>query len=176
MERELDFMTVVDDLKSEAGDDAGSAGMFDMELSSGVYYGYTVVDVSLLISNLAGDAEAAGKVIEHLVHLIADVSPGAKKGSTAPYSYAEFMLVEAGDRQPRTLANAFRKALPLRGADIGERAVKALDGHIQRLDQAYGSAEARRQLSVVDADIEGIERVSLDALASFAAAQAMAQS
>lgn len=176
MERELDFMTVVDDLKSEAGDDAGSAGMFDMELSSGVYYGYTVVDVSLLVSNLAGDAEAAGKVIEHLIHLIADVSPGAKKGSTAPYSYAEFMLVEAGERQPRTLANAFRKALPLRGADIGERAVKALDVHIQRLDQAYGSAETRRQLSVVDADIEGIERVSLDALASFAAAQAMAQS
>jgi CRISPR system Cascade subunit CasC len=170
MERELDFMTVVDDLKSEAADsDSGSAGMFDMELASGAYYGYVVVDVNLLVSNLSNDVEAAAKVVEHLVHLIADVSPGAKKGSTAPYSYAEFMLVEAGDRQPRTLANAFRKALPLRGADVIERAVLVLDKHLRRLDEAYGSAESRRQLSVVDSEVAGVERTSLDHLARFAA-------
>jgi CRISPR system Cascade subunit CasC len=174
MERELDYMTVVDDLKSEAIDaESGSAGIFDMELASGVYYGYVVVDVTLLIANLAADGEAASKVVEHLVHLIADVSPGAKKGSTAPYSYAEFMLVEAGSRQPRTLANAFRKALPLRGEDIANRAVTALDKHLTRLDAAYGSAESRRQLSVLDTEVDGVEKLSLGELAKFAAQRAL---
>src|SRR5208282_4924862 len=80
IERELDFMTAVDDLKSASeGDDAGAAGMFDMELASGLYCGYVVVDVPLLVDNLAKDRAIAGKVVEHLVHLIAQVSPGAKK-------------------------------------------------------------------------------------------------
>lgn len=174
MERELDFMTVVDDLKSESGDsDSGSAGMFDMELASGVYYGYVVIDCDLLVANLAQDTEAAAKVTEHLIHLIADVSPGAKKGSTAPYTYAEFMLVEAGNRQPRTLANAYRKALSLRGSshddDVATRAIRSLDNHLKRLDDAYGAAEDRRQLSVLDSELTGVARLSLDQLANFAA-------
>jgi CRISPR system Cascade subunit CasC len=85
IERELDFMTAVDDLKGpESGDDAGAAGMFDMELASGLYYGYVVFDVPLLVENLTRDREIAAKVVEHLLHLIVQVSPGAKKGSTAP--------------------------------------------------------------------------------------------
>lgn len=170
MERELDFMTVVDDLKSESVDaDSGAAGVFDMELVSGLYYGYVVVDVELLVSNLSGDRAAAARVVEHLVHLIADVSPGAKKGSTAPYTYAELMLVEAGRRQPRTLANAFRKAIPLKGGDIGERAAQAMGDYLQRVDAAYGEAEQRRQLSVLEVGLPGVEVVNLGALATFAA-------
>ncbi len=172
IERELDFMAVVDDLKREDKDsDAGAAGVFDMELASGLYYGYTVVDVPLLIANLADDAEAAAKVVEHLVHLIADVSPGAKKGSTAPYSYAEFMLVEAGDRQPRTLANAFRQALRARDQDPAEAAVNALAKHLARMDKAYQTGERRHQLSVLDAMIPECDAVSLDELARFAGSE-----
>ena len=172
IERELDFMAVVDDLKREDREsDAGAAGVFDMELASGLYYGYSVVDVSLLISNLADDVEAAARVVEHLAHLIADVSPGAKKGSTAPYSYAEFMLVEAGDRQPRTLANAFRRALKTRDQDLAEVAVDAMARHLARMDQAYNTGEQRRQLTVLDAAISDCESVSLDELARFAASE-----
>ena len=55
-ESESDYFTVVDDLKDRAGgDDAGSAGIFDMELTSGLYYGYVVVDVPGLVANLGGD-------------------------------------------------------------------------------------------------------------------------
>lgn len=54
-ESESDYFTVVDDLRSRAdGDDAGSAGIFDMELTSGLYYGYVVIDLPLLVSNLEG--------------------------------------------------------------------------------------------------------------------------
>lgn len=169
IERELDFMTVVDDLKSEDRDaDAGAAGVFDMELSSGVYYGYVVIDVPLLVANLSDDEQAAAKVVEHLIHLIAEVTPGAKKGSTAPYTFAEFMLVETGNRQPRTLANAFRNAVALGHGDVADAAVSALDRHLQRMDGAYGTSEQRRQLGTLDAAVTDVEQVNLDQLATFA--------
>ncbi|MEY2654463.1 MAG: hypothetical protein RLZZ524_1491, partial [Pseudomonadota bacterium] len=41
---ENDYFTVVDDLLRDAGE-VGSAGIFDTELASGLYYGYVVVDV-----------------------------------------------------------------------------------------------------------------------------------
>ena len=102
-ESESDYFTVVDDLRAR-DEEAGSAGIFDAELTSGLFYGYVVVDVPLLVSNLSGDSELAAKVVERLIHLIATVSPGAKKGSTAPYAFADLMFVETGRRQPRSLA------------------------------------------------------------------------
>ena len=52
---ENDYFTVVDDLLRDAGE-TGSAGIFDTELTSGLYYGYVVVDVPQLIANLEGVA------------------------------------------------------------------------------------------------------------------------
>lgn len=172
IERELDFMTVVDDIKRDDADsDAGAAGVFDMELASGVYYGYTVVDVPLLVANLSGDQEAAARVVEHLLHLIAEVSPGAKKGSTAPYTYAEYILVEAGSRQPRTLANAFRKAIRSHGDDLAVMAVQKMADYLFKVDAAYGADEDRRQLSVLDAHVADHPTISLNEMAQFLAAK-----
>lgn len=175
-ESESDYFTVVDDLRVEAGE-VGSGGIFDTELTSGLYYGYVVVDVPLLVSNLAGDEDLAGKVVEHLVHLIATVSPGAKKGSTAPYAYADLMLVEAGAGQPRTLAGAFRKAVPLRReGDLAAEAVTAMAGQLGRFDRAYGSGEERAHLSVVEGTVAAFGATKgLDDLAAWAAGQVRAR-
>jgi len=160
-EVDLDYFTVVDDLKNRSeGDDAGAAGIFDTELTSGLFYGYTVVDVPLLVSNLEGceaadwlsestDRSLAAEVVRRLIHLIATVSPGAKKGSTAPYAWAESMLIEVGRRQPRTLANAFRTAVALEG-DVKEAAVAALAEHVSAMDGVYGNGEARAALAFPD--------------------------
>src|SRR5699024_8718913 len=99
---ENDYFTVVDDLLQETGE-LGSAGIFDTELASGLYYGYVVVDVRQLVENLEGikandcfasttpaeSRELAARVVNHLLHLIATVSPGAKRGSTAPFDWAK---------------------------------------------------------------------------------------
>jgi len=172
---ENDYFTVVDDLLRETGEQ-GSAGIFDTELASGLYYGYVVVDVPQLVANLEGvkiedcfkvgadQRELAAKVVHHLLHLIATVSPGAKRGSTAPFEWAKFMLVEAGDWQPRSLAGAFQNALDTRGAKIRERAVEQLSGELQRLDAAYGAPCERRFLSVDDVQVPGAQRMPLAAL------------
>lgn len=62
------------------GSDSGQA---ERALTSGVFYGYVVIDVPALIDNLGGDPALAGRVVGYVLHLIATVSPGAKKGSTA---------------------------------------------------------------------------------------------
>jgi CRISPR system Cascade subunit CasC len=160
---ESDYFTVVDDLTREAGE-PGTAGLFDTELTAGLFYGYVVIDISLLVENLGGDAALAGKVAEHLIHLVATVSPGAKKGSTAPYSYAEAMLIESGRRQPRTLANAFRRPV----AALASEAFSAMSTYLSKIDAAYGVEETRRHLSIDGAELPASTRVSLGDLAAFA--------
>lgn len=181
---ENDYFTVVDDLMQEAGD-LGSAGIFDTELASGLYYGYVVVDVPQLLENLEGIAakdcfsegtpaerrELVGRVVQHLLHLIATVSPGAKHGSTAPFDWAKFMLVEAGDWQPRSLAGAFHDALPLDGAEtIRQRAVARMTQEISAMDEAFGAPLARRFLALDAVEIPGAERANLAKLGEWVSA------
>ncbi len=176
---ENDYFTVVDDLLREAGE-AGSAGIFDTELASGLYYGYVVVDVPQLVANLEGlpihdwassapeQRALAGRVVQHLLHLIATVSPGAKRGSTAPFEWAKFMLVEAGDWQPRSLAGAFQNALPQNQPALRKSAVQRIVEELAQMDAAYGATLARRYLAVDDVQVPGAERVTLKALADWA--------
>jgi CRISPR system Cascade subunit CasC len=167
-EAETDYFTVVDDL--ERG--AGAGGIFDTEINAGLFYLYVVIDMPRLLSNLAGDAALAGKVIEHLAHLIATVSPGAKKGSTAPYAYADFVLAEAGSRQPRSLANAFRDAVKPPSVAA---ATAALGSHLAALDAMYGAREARF-VSALDAALAlpgTPSPVPIDTLARAIAAEAI---
>lgn len=178
---ENDYFTVVDDLLREAGE-TGSAGIFDTELASGLYYGYLVIDVPQLVANLEGVAihdwaaatpeqrALAGRVVHSLLHLVATVSPGAKRGSTAPFEWAKFMLVEAGDWQPRSLAGAFLNALPPTQPTLRQAAVQRLADEIGRLDAAYGAPLARRFLAVDDVAVPGARRLPLAALAAWAQA------
>src|SRR5690606_19304990 len=96
----------------------GSGHIGTTELTSGLFYGYVVVDVAQLVSNLEGcaatnwkeaDHTLAAEVVKSLVQTVARVSPGAKLGSTAPYACAHFTMAEVSSSQPRTLANAFLK-------------------------------------------------------------------
>ena len=175
---EPDYFTAVDDLPSE-GQAAGSAHLNTADLTSGLYYGYVVVDLPLLISNLEGcerdqwrDAEhdLAAKTLHHLLHLVAKVTPGAKKGSTAPYDWASLLLIEAGEEQPRTLANAFLD--PVKRAPFEVNAAKALDDHVRAIDGMYGNSAKRWLASRIDgATIADAEKGPLpmiaDALATF---------
>lgn len=133
---EIDYFTVVDDLETGTG----AGGIFDTELTAGLFYVYVVVDVPLLKANLGGDSGLAGTVVEHLIHLIATTSPGAKKGSTAPYAYADFVLVETGERPPRSLSGAFRDPV----APSVASAVNALLRQLGKFDRMYGAGETRR--------------------------------
>lgn len=164
-EAEGDYFTAVDDLKRD-DDDSGADTIQGTEITSGLFYGYVVIDMPGLIANCGGDSDLAARVVNSLVHLIAEVSPGAKLGSTAPFGRADLMLIEAGDRQPRSLATAFRHAI----AHDAEHAVKALNDELTRFDEAYATGEARAHLSLRGA-LDGVDLKPIGDLAAWAAAR-----
>ncbi len=156
---EMDYFTVVDDLNRN--DETGAAHANQTELGAGVYYGYVVIDVPLLVSNLVGcdhrdwraqDSTTARKVLGALIDSILRQSPGAKLGSTAPHAWADFMLLETGTIQPRALANSFLDAVPLNG-DVRQVATHRLADYLGKLDRMYGppeAADSRHLASVID--------------------------
>ncbi|MBW4028766.1 MAG: type I-E CRISPR-associated protein Cas7/Cse4/CasC [Acidobacteria bacterium] len=163
-ETESDYFTAMDDLKEDA-EDAGADTIQETELTSGLFYGYVVIDLPGLIANCSGDKTLAARVVHNLVYLIAEVSPGAKLGSTAPYERASLLLLEAGNRQPRSMAGAYRKAI----APNLESAVEKLGKHLVNLDATYATGEQRRYLTLADATLPGLEKGSLPDLAAWAA-------
>lgn len=150
---ESDYFSAIDDLTREDGEQ-GSGHINASELTSGLYYGYVVVDVKALMDNLGDNAELAGEVVERLVRMVATVSPGAKRGSTAPYAYSHFVLVESGSDQPRTLQNAFLEPVASRGGLI-PNTYKALAEHLKGLDAMYGASKGRAHAGIQSEDYFG---------------------
>ncbi len=159
---ETDYFSAIDELQGARDDDQlGSGHIGNTELTTGLFYGYVVVDLPLLVSNITGcdqkdwekaDRTAAADVVERLVHLVATVSPGAKLGSTAPHAYAQAVLVEAGDAQPRTLANAFLKPVkPL--PDLRANTYRTLGEHLSEMDAVYATGEQRALFGLGVADL-----------------------
>lgn len=106
--------------------------------------------------------------------MLATVSPGAKLGSTAPHGYAQAVLIEAAEAQPRTLANAFLRSVSLKGDPLAN-SYNALAHHLAEFDGMYGW-EGRRAHAAMHA--EGLltaqrcgDKLSLPALAKWAAGQ-----
>jgi len=162
-ESEGDYFTAVDDLKRDE-DDSGADTIQETELTCGLFYGYVVVDLPGLVSNCGRDKDLASRIVNNLIHLIAEISPGAKLGSTAPYGRAALMLIEAGDRQPRSLATAYRNAIPHNLT----QARGALEKTLQAFDDSYATGEDRRHLCVGGA-LEGVQILALAPLAEWAA-------
>ena len=181
-ESESDYFSAVDDLLAAEGE-LGSGHINSVELNSGLYYGYVAIDLPLLVSNLDGceqkdwqnaDRKLAAEVIRRLLKIIATVSPGAKLGSTAPYAYAQMILVESGNEQPRTLANAFLKPVSER-PDLLSNAYNELGRHLKDFDGTYGKASQRRYLAMGPVEQLGIEdgKLNLDELAAWTAGRVL---
>ncbi|NBC26644.1 MAG: type I-E CRISPR-associated protein Cas7/Cse4/CasC [Bacteroidetes bacterium] len=176
-ESESDYFSAVDELRRDEPEESGELGaghINSTELSSGLFYNYVVVDIPLLVSNLQGvsrsewnqtDKTLAAEVVKRMVHLIATVSPGAKLGSTAPYSYAQCLLVEAGNSQPRTLANAFQEAVPTNRDGILTNTYRALGDFVADMDQMYGKTTERRLAATGPKDIL-TEKLGMDSTSS----------
>lgn len=170
IEVENDYYTAVDDLKGPA-EDAGAGFIGEAGFGAGVFYLYVCVDRTLLIENLAGDRELAGRGIEALVRALASATPSGKRNSFANHVRAEFMLAERGDRQPRTLASAFVE--PIGGGDQLTMAVDRLDRQRKAFADAYGrdwDADIRLHVGRPDcATLDEVARFCAEALPEAAA-------
>ncbi len=159
---ESDYFSAVDEILEMREDELGSGHIGTSELTSGLFYEYVAIDVPLLVSNLEGcdrkewmkaDRTLAADVVKRFVKLVATVSPGAKLGSTAPHAWAHLVLVEAGNAQPRTLANAFLRPVDAR-PDLVASAYAALAKHAAEFDRMYGATFERRLAAI--GPVEGL--------------------
>ena len=147
-ESETDHFSAIDDL-NDRDNLTGSAYMDSQELTSCLLYEYVVVDVPLLVQNLEAchrsqwleaDRNMTGELLHQFILTMCTVSPGAKRGGTAPYAHSSFVMVEVGREQPRSLAEAFRK--PVDSAQT-EDAVQALITELQEDDRVHGRGTIR---------------------------------
>jgi CRISPR system Cascade subunit CasC len=134
-----DYFTAVDDIEPNSG----AAHLNTTELTSGLFLYSAVIDVDLLVSNLSSVREAAADTVGRFIMLFATACMSAKLGSTAPHSRAQFVMVEMGDVQPRTLAAAFEKPVHSLSGWL-EPSVQALRTYMQAEDEMYGTEATER--------------------------------
>jgi CRISPR system Cascade subunit CasC len=166
LDTEVDFFTVVDDLAEE--EETGAAHANDMELGAGIFYSYVVVDVPLLVSNLTGCErqkwpeqvhDSSRIVLDRLIHAIAEISPGAKLGATAPYARAECVVLESGAAQPRSLANAFLQPIRLNGQRHPmAQSSEAMAKYLEVQEKMYGDSGESRAVSTIHPWVRNLEQ------------------
>jgi CRISPR system Cascade subunit CasC len=133
---EDDFYTAVDDLKTKA-EDAGAGFVGEFGFGSGLFYIYVCIDTDLLVANLDGNDGVAKSALAALIEALATVSPAGKQASFASRARAEYLLVEKGPQQPRTLGSAFAK--PVNDPDLIAASVGKLEAFRLDMDKAYGA-------------------------------------
>ena len=145
---EDDYFTAVDDL-NDGSADSGAAHIGERGYGAGLFYLYVCIDRALLTVNLGNDEVLVGRALGALTHAITKVSPSGMQNSFASRAYASFVLAEAGDQQPRSLAQAFLR--PMRAfADRSmlDEAVSALKKCCENMDRVYGPcADTRYELN-----------------------------
>ena len=159
---EDDYYTAVDDLKT-AEEDAGAGFIGEAGFGAGVFYLYICVNRVLLLKNLSGDTELAGRALSALVRAAATASPSGKKNSFANHVRAEYMLLESGDSQPRSLASAFTK--PVGSGNQLAESVEAL----KKKRTAFANAYGQDWSDDIELHVGADDGATLDELAAFAA-------
>lgn len=134
-----DYFSVQDNLKEE--DDPGASHTNNTEITSGLFYEYSVIDVRQVAKNFCNlTAEQQAEIVAWVVRVVYAAEASAKRGSTAGYGAGLYYLAEVGSRQPRTLAAAFQSALPLKGSGpLWRRAVASLTAHREDLAVKAGA-------------------------------------
>lgn len=166
--QDSDYFATTDDLNEE-----GSGHINQKELTSGTFYEYAAVDIPLLVSNLEGckredwadqDLSLTKEVLRRFVRTYAELAPGAKKSSTAPYAVAEFMLAEVGSFQPHSIS--FEKPVGLEG-DTMAQSIGRVEKELEGIDEMYQPEVERAYSTSTDTQISVAKQMSLPQLTDF---------
>ena len=164
-ESESDFFNSIDDLDNK-NNSKNPGFLSSTEITSNIFYGYSVIDVNTLLTNTGKNKEISSGIVKNLIHTIAEVNPAGRRTSTAPFSRAAFMLICAGDRQPMSYADAFRSP----SKPNMESSIEFLEDEIQRYDAAFDISDTRKYLNATRANFNiDAEKRNLSELSNWAA-------
>lgn len=167
-EVEDDYFTAVDDLNT-GEEHRGAAHVGDAGFGAGLFYSYICIDRHLLEENLDGNRQLADRAIAALLEAAVRTSPKGKQNSFGSRAHASYVLVEAGDQQPRSLSVSFLK--PVSGDNQALDAIQRLERQVSAFDGAYGAGADRRFVLSAEPDYagapEGMASGDLGALIEF---------
>ncbi len=148
-----DTFTAIDVFKRDAGE-MGAGMLGELPLSSGLFYGYMFIDTRLLIENIERnptDSAIAAEVVRRLILLTARMSSKTKRGSLAAMHHALLTLVEVGDGQPSTFADAFMEPVTVdrERPNMLVNTYNRLATYIEATDRAHPTTN-KRAMAFVD--------------------------
>jgi CRISPR system Cascade subunit CasC len=130
---ETDYFVAVDDDQDESV--SGSAFIGEQGFVSGLFYGYTSLDMNLLVRNLGGDVALAKAAARSYIKAALTVSPSGKQASFGSNAIATWAMIEVGSSPSRSLAGAFMR--PVSGEDHHSEAVKRAEGLAANFASVY---------------------------------------
>lgn len=141
VEREFDYFTAIDDIKSQKECFASMIGIG--EFNSATFYRYAVLDIRKLQENLEQNIELVLMAIESLFYSIVHAIPSGKQNSFAAHNLPDFVGVSIR-QSPLNLANAFEKPVqPRYEQSLTELSVITLSDYESKLASVYGSTHDR---------------------------------
>lgn len=147
--REFDFYTAVDDLKPS--DTAGADMLGTVEFGSATYYRYACVDLQKLLDNLGGDAELAERGLRAFLEASIYAAPTGKQNTFAAHNAPGLMVqVVRENASPRSLANAFEKAVKASAEGFLHPSMQRLAAEKLRQDRIFGDEGRGRYVNAVD--------------------------
>jgi len=156
VQMDFDFFTAVDDFKP--GDTAGSDMMGTIQFNSSCFYRYAVLNVDALRSNIDGEKQEVGALVEQsleaFVRAFVTAIPTGKQNSMAAHNFPSYALAIVRDGGPSiSLTNAFLKPARPRGddKDLVDDSIEKLEGYLSRVRDAMGDG-GKRALLVTWAD------------------------
>lgn len=150
VETEFDFYTARDDL--EPCNKAGMLGI--VEYNSACFYRYSNVDMNKLIENLQGDKDLAQKGLKAFLEAFIIATPSGKQNSFAAHNPPEFVSISIRKNgAPRNLANAFEKAIYVKGGEsITDQSARKLVEKAKNFQAAFGGESETFVLNLLDGD------------------------
>lgn len=153
VEREFDFYTAVDDLKSV--DVSGADMIGTIEFSSSCFYRYANLDFNKLTENLQNDSELAVLGLKCFIEAFILSTPSGKQNSFAAQNPPEFVAItlrESGAM--RNLANAFESAIRIKSNEsLTKKSAEELCKKALILSAAYGENDSTFILNITGADL-----------------------
>lgn len=138
---EDDFFTAVDDLNTRR-EDAGAAHMGEKEFGAGLFYLYVCIDRDLLDANLQDDSKLVERTLRALTECAVRLAPSGMQNSFGSRAYANYVLAEKGDQQPRSLSVAYLD--PVMDGGYLDAAIRKLEETRDNMDACYGACADER--------------------------------
>lgn len=170
-----DFFSVQEDWPRPG--EAGSAHLQTQFLTTGVFYRYATINVSQLMTYVAGSTAATTALMELFAWWFIMVMPRGKQNSTAPHTVPHLAAYSIRRSRPVSYAAAFEQPVRARGRGYAAPAMQTLADYAATMDRMVGTrrriAHGHTTVTGTAIDVLGTHHLGFEDLAAASTAAAV---